>query len=633
MVDAAAFPGLRLVIGGGRIAATVWDFLADEAVPFMAAAVRVWGAEVLAGDHADSPAGSDREAVGRELLRLFFGGQHDSRQLPEPVADLLADPDSDGTMAGLVEHVEGTVEADPGRAAAAVEMITGFYQRQAEAGNAQALVDLGDFLYWDAPELARATYQEAVDAGHRHAMLDLAKVLHVVIEDHDAALAVYRQAIDSGDSGLAGEAMIELARMQLGRDDAPAARAAYQQAIGIGHPDWAPAAMVGLARMELARRDASAARAAYQQAIGTGHPDWAPAAMVSLADLHVRLDDLAPAQSLYQRAIEAGNPDLSARASLALSRLLKKNGDLGGAKAAWRRVIDSPDAQCAGPALMDLVNLLRDDDDIDGLRAAYRAGTEQHNPDALYALDALGQHLEQRGDIQAAHAAWQQAIDGGYEYAGELRERISPPPEPAEEPLDEIDLAPPPPEFDPKNMRRTGIDVLDHGLPALPQTLTHQMAIPLAYWTASQNAVVLFLQFDRARNEWDPLAVMATFTRERGQWTAASGHWHGTGFHDPFTDPGDRLGLDGQPIVISGGSHSDQPVPGRLAGIWHGTAAPAVRQIALIQDGHEDRRPLDSHFGAWIVCTEHSTPCNVTALDQNDAVLGSIQLAEPPLHW
>ena len=392
--------------------------------------------------------------------------------------------------------------------------------------------------------------------------------------------------------------------------------------------------MTGLAGMELARRDASAARAAYQQAIGTGHPDWAPAAMVSLADLHVRLDDPAPAQALYQRAIEAGNADLSARASVALSRLLKKNGDLGGAKAAWQRVIDSPDAQCAGPAFVDLVNLLREDDDIDGLRAAYQAAAKQHNPDALYALDALGQHLGHRGDIHAAHAAWQQAIDAGYEHADELRERIAPPPEPAGEPVDEMDLTPPPPpEFDPRNMRRTGIDVLQHGLPALPQTLTHQMAIPLAYWTASQSAVVLFLQFHRHGREWDPSAVMATFTREHGQWTAASGHWLGTGFHDPFTDPADLRGLDGQPIVISGESHSDQPAPGRLASIWHGTAAPAVRQIALIQDGQEDRRPLHSHFGAWVVCTENPAPCTVTALDQDGAVLGSIQLAEAPLQW
>jgi hypothetical protein len=85
-------------------------------------------------------------------------------------------------------------------------------------------------------------------------------------------------------------------------------------------------------------------------------------------------------------------------------------------------------------------------------------------------------------------------------------------------------------------------------------------------------------------------------------------HWHGIGFHDPFADPGDLRGLDGRPIIISGGSHTDERVARRLAGIWHGTAAPAVRQIALIQDGHEDRRPRDSHFGAWVVCTENAPP-------------------------
>ena len=125
---------------------------------------------------------------------------------------------------------------------------------------------------------------------------------------------------------------------------------------------------------------------------------------------------------------------------------------------------------------------------------------------------------------------------------------------------------------------------------------------------------------------------MATFTRERGRWKANS-HWHGTGFHDPFADPAGLRGLDGRAVVVSGGSHSDAPAPGHLAAIWHGTAGPAVQQIALIQDGHEDRRPLGSHFGAWVACTEHPAPCDLAALDQNGAVLGSIQLSEPPLKW
>jgi len=69
-------------------------------------------------------------------------------------------------------------------------------------------------------------------------------------------------------------------------------------------------------------------------------------------------------------------------------------------------------------------------------------------------------------------------------------------------------------------------------------------------------------------------------------------------------------------LVISGASTGGPsssaaevtPTNELLAGIWHGTAALAVRQIALIQDGHEDRRPLDSHFGAWVVCTENAPP-------------------------
>jgi hypothetical protein len=48
-----------------------------------------------------------------------------------------------------------------------------------------------------------------------------------------------------------------------------------------------------------------------------------------------------------------------------------------------------------------------------------------------------------------------------------------------------------------------------------------------------------------------------------------------------------------------------------------------VKQIALIQDGHEDRRLLESHFGALAVCTDRAAPYRIDALDEND--LGSVQ--------
>jgi hypothetical protein len=44
-------------------------------------------------------------------------------------------------------------------------------------------------------------------------------------------------------------------------------------------------------------------------------------------------------------------------------------------------------------------------------------------------------------------------------------------------------------------MMHTDIEVLEHGLLALPDTLTYQMAIPVAYWKAVQSAVVLVLRY------------------------------------------------------------------------------------------------------------------------------------------
>ncbi|HUY51042.1 MAG TPA: hypothetical protein VMV92_35945 [Streptosporangiaceae bacterium] len=43
-----------------------------------------------------------------------------------------------------------------------------------------------------------------------------------------------------------------------------------------------------------------------------------------------------------------------------------------------------------------------------------------------------------------------------------------------------------------------------------------------------------------------------------------------------------------------------------------------------------DRRPLESRFGAWVVCTEQASPFQVTALDQNGTVLSSIEESFPP---
>jgi hypothetical protein len=109
------------------------------------------GREVRA-DHDSRAVLDDRESAGRRLLRLVFG--------------------SDG--AGLTAYADEVFESDPGKAAQAAEVIAGFYRGQAAAGRVEALVDLGDLLYWDDPQAARAAYQEAVEARHLPALLGLA---------------------------------------------------------------------------------------------------------------------------------------------------------------------------------------------------------------------------------------------------------------------------------------------------------------------------------------------------------------------------------------------------------------------------------------------------------------------------
>ncbi len=205
--------------------------------------------------------------------------------------------------------------ADPAMASEASAVIAAFYRQRADAGDVEALAELGDFLYWDEPAAARAAYQEAIEAGHPHAMIDLAKVLRNVLDDEETALAVYEQAAASGDTNLSAEAMYEIAFVHV------------------------------------SHRDAAAARAMFERVIGTRHPVWAAAAMAGLAGVLTRRDDPEGAEALYREAIEAGDADWSAHASWLLGNLLESKGDIAGAQAAWQRVIDSRSPRVGRPGV------------------------------------------------------------------------------------------------------------------------------------------------------------------------------------------------------------------------------------------------------------------------------------------
>jgi tetratricopeptide (TPR) repeat protein len=548
--------------------------LTDHAVHHMRAALRARGADVLSADPlADS---DESEVVGTRFFRLIFAdrtGQHD---FDEQLAALARDPDGEAAQDTLEGLISDALEDEPEVAAAVFATMADFYRRRANAGSVQAMADLGNLLYWENDrDGAEAAYQQAIDAGRHETLIDMAHLLRFT--DNDAARACLDQAMAVGDPDLTALALVTLSTVLAGsgpeRSDPAGAESALLQAIETGHPDFAPEAMSLLGSLRERHGDAEGARAAYQQAIDTGHAEWAD------------------------------------RSRSELAYMLKEQGDLAGAREQYERLVESGNEHWAPHAVEDLAILLQDDGDVDGLRALHQNAAQAGNWSAPEVLVTLGFLLEQRGDADGARAALQQAIDDGYHGADWLIEKLHPSPKPT---AAELDALPPP--FDPRNMVRTGIEVLSHGLPELPEQLRYLMAIPVAYWTAPHSAVVLFLRFQREGRQYLPGVVHVTYLRDGDGWIA-NRHFIGMGYsHDPIANPGGLRDLGGSAMVTGGGSET-QP---------HGRAAPAVKYVALIQDGQEDLRPLDSHFGAWVVSTEQRTSFDVEGRDADGNVLARI---------
>ena len=523
------------------------------------------------------------ESAGWQLYELIFGSLPGDAEVVGLLAGLAISPDDGRSLEALAAQVDDALADDPAAQTAAFGLVTGLYRRQAEGGRAAALLDLGDLLEFEDDDAAQAAYEQAVAAGEIRALVELAYVLR-------------RKGDDAG------------------------AEAAARRAGASGDPDVVPHGLITLA-LVLPPRDRAAAKAALYQAIETGHPQWAPAAMRDLGDLLEHDGDHEAARTAFEQAIDAsaGNQERVAEAAWSLASLEEQHGDAAAARAAWQRVFDTGHYHYAARAVEALLMYLRNDGDLDGVRALQQAAAAAGNHAAPEALVTIGDMLEERGDHEGSRAALQQAIDDGYAYPDDLLERLHPSPRPTE-----AELAGLPPQFNPQNMTRTGIEVLEHGLPALPAELSYLMAIPVAYWTAKQCAVVLFLRFRRHGRAHEPGHLQVTYQRAGGGWQPHPMFVGHGPVHDPIARPGDRREMDGSLMTEYGGSHVDEVTPGHPAVVMAGRVAPPITHLALVQDGRTDKRRLDSHFGAWVICTQSQSPFHVQGLDQDGNLLAAI---------
>ncbi len=189
-------------------------------------------------------------------------------------------------------------------------------------------------------------------------------------------------------------------------------------------------------------------------------------------------------------------------------------------------------------------------------------------------------------------------------------------------------------ELDPRRWLDTGGRVIEHGLPALPKILTYQMSIPVCYWTADSCAVVAFVHFRPSPQDGIMRAMMTivNYTRDTGEWTTpSSGSFASSSYaFDPVANPSYQRHLDGNAMTYG---HTSQQAPtlGRPASTAFGYVAPEVRYLAVIQGGRQDRRELQSHFGAWIVCTEWPGTFDVAAFDNQGELLTRLEHPFPRL--
>jgi hypothetical protein len=179
-----------------------------------------------------------------------------------------------------------------------------------------------------------------------------------------------------------------------------------------------------------------------------------------------------------------------------------------------------------------------------------------------------------------------------------------------------------------------GIDVIEKGLPPLPEVITHELMvpIPISYWVASDSAIVVFFYFSELPGRGiQPFVSIIPYYKKSGKWSVKTySNFTGSGFpFDPVTESERIDDLDGSHLVNSSvGKKQAEGEP--LMWVATGHASRDVAYVALVQAGTEERRRLDSHFGTWVVCTQVREPFDVVAFDNSGQELSRIHYPPGP---
>jgi tetratricopeptide (TPR) repeat protein len=419
-------------------------------------------------------------------------------------------------------------------------------------------------------------------------------ISHALEDDPEVAAAAlgtlaafYRRRADAGSV----QALADLGNLLRREGDFVGAKATYQQAIDAGRHET----LISMAHL-LRVTDNAAARACLDQAIAVGDPDLTPLALITLSTVlawsEPERGDPAGAESALLQAIETSHPDFAPEAMSLLGSLRERQVDAEGARAAYRQAIDTGHAEWADRSRHELAYMLKEEGDLAGAREQYERLVSNGNERwASEALESLAILLQDDGDVDGLRALHQTAVQTGNWSAPEVLVMLG------------FLLEQRGDDQGARAALQQAIDDGYHGADWLIEKL-HPSPKPTA------------AELDALPPRFDPRNIRRTgaYSRDDDGWTP---HRYVIGMsdgYDPIANPGSLRDLGGSAMVTGGGTETQ----------LHGRASPAVKHIALIQDGREDRRPLESHFGFWVVSTEECTPFRVEGRDAGGNVLARI---------
>jgi tetratricopeptide (TPR) repeat protein len=286
------------------------------------------------------------QEAGKQLVALF---SYPLDRLSEGWGDLMRD---EIATERLISYIDDAMNSDPHIKSAAIAIVAQPYFERAGSGDHDALLELGEVLWWDDTPRAMKVFQRAIAAGRLRGLLDLARLYDAVIGDYESALSTYQIAIGCADADISAEALVAVGYYFLGRSD-PEAITYFQRAVQAGHYKWGPMAQIGIGQALARARDYEAAANVFRLAVEADYIPASAKAAVFLGDLLRRLQDPDQASLFLLRALESGAEP-------------------------W-----------AGSALITLVNMQRSTKDLDGLKSVYRIAIDAKNTEASYALDGI----------------------------------------------------------------------------------------------------------------------------------------------------------------------------------------------------------------------------------------------------